>query len=83
MLLLMKVKGRLAAVKRSREATFDSAAGRLAKPLTFIRRSIQSAAEVNAVATLDVDLITSADRLRCDQPSIRVLSHEVQLALSY
>jgi len=61
MLLLMKVKGRPAAEERSREATVDSAAGRLAKPLTFIRRSIQSAAEVNAVAALDVELITSVD----------------------
>lgn len=49
-----------------------SAAGRLAKPLTFIRRSIQSAAEVNAVAALDAELITSVDHSQCDQPSIRV-----------
>ena len=67
----MKVKGRPAADWKT--AIFESSAdGRLAKPLTFIRRSIKSAAEVNAVAALDVELITSDDYSQCDQPSIRV-----------
>jgi hypothetical protein len=62
MLLLMKVKGRRAAeIREAAKPPLISAAGRLAKPLTFIRRSLKSAAEVNAVAALDVELITSVD----------------------
>jgi hypothetical protein len=83
MLLLMKVKGRRAAeIREAAKPPLISADSRLAKPLTFISSSIQSAAEVNAVAALDVELITSVDYSQCDQPSIRVFSHEVQLALS-